>query len=101
MISAMYRAIRCWERLAIEVTMAILNTHQHMRVLGNTIKSFRLKKAATIPQAAKTTNISPRFWLSMENGQSSPGLSTIVKLIQYLGITPNCLLNELIHLDVS
>ncbi len=65
-------------------------------VVGKIVKEYRLKKSLTQDELAKELNITPKYISRVENGISGLGDETLIKYINFFGITPNILYQELI-----
>lgn len=64
--------------------------------LGKVLKRYREKKHYSQEFTAESLGISTKFLSRIENGRSGTSYSTILKLINFLEITPNILYKDLI-----
>lgn len=65
-------------------------------VVGKIVKEYRLKKNLTQDELAKELDITPKYISRVENGISGLGDETLIKYINFFGITPNTLYQDLI-----
>lgn len=72
-----------------------MNTVLIKTKLGLRIKAFRTEKNLTQEQLSEIIELKPSNMSNIENGKTSPGFSTLCKLISKADIEPNYLLGFL------
>lgn len=65
--------------------------------LGKVLKKYREEKRYSQEFTAESLGISTKFLSRIENGRSGTSYNTILKLIDFLEITPNILYKDLIE----
>lgn len=65
-------------------------------VRGKIVKKYRLEMGLTQDELAQKLDLSSKYISRIENGISGLGDETLIKYINFLGITPNILYEELI-----
>lgn len=63
-----------------------------MSLIGEKVRSIRLKKRLTLKEVAMRAKISIGFLADIESGRTNPSINTLNKLAEALRVTPNDLL---------
>jgi len=63
-------------------------------VVGKIVREYRLKRNLTQEELAENLGLTTKYISRIENGASGLGDETLIKYIDYLGITPNSLYEE-------
>jgi len=57
------------------------------RTFGKRVEAIRLKKGLTVYEVCRKIQMDPSNWRSYERGDKSPGLQTIFRILNALGIS--------------
>lgn len=66
------------------------------KLVGKIVQEYRLKENLTQDELAEKLNLTQKYISRIENGASGLGHETLIKYIDYLGITPNRLYADLL-----
>lgn len=65
-----------------------------MKIIGESIKKYRVMRGMTLKDLAKTTNVSVSFLSQIENGKNYPSLPTAKAIADVLNISMGTLMGE-------
>lgn len=71
-----------------------LTKKQIDKVIGEIAKEHRLQMGLTQEQLAEQLNLTTKYISRVENGAAGLGAETLIKYIDFLGITPNTLYQQ-------